>query len=257
MTFGALAQRPSSHPDSQKSGNTKDIFFWEGDIEFWVGTGSNTSMVIIAWDENPPSGDFALVWGVRWSGSVTALDLLDSIVTHDSRLSYTFLTAQGANYMEDILYDDGELIGPSGSGWCYLHNNVWAQNPYNMETMEDGDIIEISSSCMFTLTEASPATDPNPHTDPDPPTDPCATAIALPYEEDFSGYIDNTAIRPYMAGAIMPECWTASGNGTTQYYYTANSQTSVYFGGVGYSTSTNSFGAIAANDAFLLRILPA
>ena len=413
MAFGALAQ-PSSHTDNQKSGRTKDITFWEGDIEFWVGTGSNTSMVIIAWDENTPGGDFALVWGVRWSGNVTALSLLDSIVAYDSRLTYTFLTAQGANYMDDILYDDGALVGPSGSGWCYLHNNAWAQNPYNMESIEDGDIIEISSSCMFTLTEATAATnpnnDPNPPvnpvdatiahseilywvgegsnealfivsyaqpdtafawgyrfnsgatiqqmvndiddadprleiidnpsnggdihfaldngdtlalspvdpvrgynfwwtnlnglsvasmttvlqngdyfkygdlnsatdwdfqygyylqeawtkvptpvsvpntTNPEPPTDPCATAMSLPYEENFSGYIDNTAIRPYMAGAKMPDCWTAFGNGTTQYHYTANSETSVYFGGVGYSTSTNNFGAIAVNDAFLSLI---
>ena len=175
MAFGALAQ-PSSHTDNQKSGRTKDITFWEGDIEFWVGTGSNTSMVIIAWDENPPSGDFALVWGVRWSGNVTALSLLDSITTYDSRLTYRFLTAQGANYMDDILYNDGALVGPSGSGWCYLHNNAWAQNPYNMESIEDGDIIEISSSCMFTLTEATAATNPN--NDPNPPVNPVDATIA-------------------------------------------------------------------------------
>ena len=93
-------------------------------------------------------------------------------------------------------------------------------------------------------------------TTPEPPApiDSCATAQALPYNQDFSGYVDNQAIRPYMAGAAMPECWTAIGNGTTQYYYTPNSETATYFGGVGYSTSTNSFGAIAAYDAFLSLI---
>ena len=89
---------------------------------------------------------------------------------------------------------------------------------------------------------------------PEPPVDSCATARALPYGQDFSGYVDNQAIRPYMAGAAMPECWSMVGNGTTQYYYTPNSESATYFGGIGYSTSTNSFGAIAANDAFLSLI---
>ena len=175
MAFGALAQS-SNNASHQKSSRTKYISFPEDEIEFWVGTGDNTSVVIIAWDENPPSGDFALVWGVRWNGSVSALNLLDSIVTYDSRLTYNFLTAQGSNYMEDILYNDGELVGPSGSGWCYLLNNAWAQNPYNLQPITDGDIIEISSSCMFTLTEATAASDPNGHTDP--PADPVDASIA-------------------------------------------------------------------------------
>ncbi|MBR1765741.1 MAG: choice-of-anchor J domain-containing protein [Bacteroidales bacterium] len=91
-------------------------------------------------------------------------------------------------------------------------------------------------------------------TTPQPPVNPCATAQALPYQEDFSGYVGNQSVRPHMAGAMMPECWTAVGNGTTQYHHIPNSETSTYFGGIGYSTSTNSFGAIAANDAFLALI---
>ena len=251
LAFGALAQTGNNAGHMQPP-QPKDISFSEDDIEFWVGTGSNTSMVIIAWDDNYAGDDFALVWGVRWSGNVTALDLVDSIATHDSRLTYDFSTAQGSHLMLDISYNDGVLVGNSPSGWCYYLNNAWAQNAYDGQPITDGDIIEISANCMFTMTDAMPATDPNPHTDP--PTDPCTTAQSLPYEEDFSGYVDNTAIRPYMAGAMIPECWTVLGNGTTQYHYTANSETATYFGGVGYSTSTNSFGAITAYDAFLSLI---
>ena len=44
------------------------------------------------------------------------------------------------------------------------------------------------------------------------------------------------------------------GNGTTQYVDSPNSTNSVYFGGVAYSTSTNSFGAVSANDAYFCLI---
>jgi hypothetical protein len=175
LAFGALAQTGNNAGHVQPP-QPKDISFSEDDIEFWVGTGSNTSMVIIAWDENYSGDDFALVWGVRWSGNVTALDLVDSIATHDSRLTYDFSTAQGSHLMLDISYNDGTLVGNSPSGWCYYLNNAWAMNAYDSQPITDGDIIEISANCMFTMTDAMPATDPNPQTDP--PTDPVDATLA-------------------------------------------------------------------------------
>lgn len=131
--------------------------FPASDIQFWVGTGSNSAVVIIGWDDDNPTGNFALAWGVRWNGSTTALALVDSIATYDSRLTYSF----SGSMMQDILYNDGELIGASSYGWCYTLNGSWAPNAYNNQPVADGDLMEISGSCMFSLTTATAATNPN------------------------------------------------------------------------------------------------
>lgn len=130
--------------------------FPPGDIEFWVGTGTNSAVVIIGWDDNP-TGDFALAWGVRWNGSTTALGLVDSIATYDSRVTYSF----SGSLMQDILYTGDDFTGASSYGWCYMINGSWAPNAYNNQPVADGDLMEISGSCMFTLTSATAATNPN------------------------------------------------------------------------------------------------
>ncbi len=113
----------------------------------------------------------------------------------------------------------------------------------------DGDMVTISTSGLFLLDDVEAVLPPS---TPDP-QQPCE-ALALPYEENFSGYTDDQSVRPYEARAQMPTCWTILGNGTTQYIPSSTSTNSTYFGGIGYSTSTNSFGAIAANDPFLSLI---
>ena len=101
----------------------------------------------------------------------------------------------------------------------------------------------------------SVATPDTTQTPDDPTADTlCSTVQTLPYSIDFSGYVDNHRIRPFMAGAAKPDCWTLLGNGTTQYVSAPNDSSATYFGGIGYSTSTNSFGAIAADNAYLSLI---
>ena len=63
--------------------------------------------------------------------------------------------------MQDILYNDGDLVGSSSYGWCYMLNGSWAPNAYNNQPVANGDLMEVSGSCMFTLTTATAATNPN------------------------------------------------------------------------------------------------
>ena len=376
------------------------------DIEFWVGSGSNSAVVIIGWDDNPSGNDFALAWGVHFNDGATAANMLDTIAFYDNRLTYNF----GSDFVTHIGYNDGTLVSGSSAGyWCYNVNGSFAPVGYSEYEMFEGDQMEISSSCYFSLTEAVAATDPNTPTDPvdaslpfssllywvgtgansaefivnfaqpdtafawgyhfdgtttaqamvdaiaaaDPrfwtegtpsyngdihfvldngdtlglsPVDPtvgynfwwtnlngvsadagaastihngdvfkygdmnsaigwdplgsyflqeawvktptavtppvvpvepdtlCTTIHPLTYSEDFSSYTSNSSMRPYYAGAPKPECWTVYGNGTVYHSGNGTSTEADYFGGVGYSTSTNSFGAIAANDAFFCFI---
>ena len=155
MAFGATAQLGNNAGHKQPV-RSKNVSFQASDVQFWVGTGSNSAVVVIGWDDNP-TGDFALAWGVRWNGSTTALALIDSIATHDERLTYSF----SGSLMQDILYNDGDLVGSSSYGWCYMLNGSWAPNAYNNQPVANGDLMEVSGSCMFTLTTATAATNPN------------------------------------------------------------------------------------------------
>ena len=131
------------------------INFSASDIQFWVGTGSNSAVVVIAWDDCVPAT--ALAWGVRWNGTTTALGLIDSIQAHDSRFSNgSTATVNGA------VYNDGTLFLSSPTNWwCYTVNGQWATVGYTGYTMSNGDIMELSATCDFEMTTAVAATDPN------------------------------------------------------------------------------------------------
>ncbi len=145
------------------AGASATINFPASNVQYWVGTGSNSAVVIIGWDDNP-NGNFALAWGVRWSGSAMAVNMLDTIATYDSRVAY----AINSGFVTQIGYNDGTLVsGSSASYWCYTINGGYA-SAYGTQPMTNGDVMEISSSCSFSLTSALAATDPNavPATDP-------------------------------------------------------------------------------------------
>ena len=145
----------------ETSGGAKEISFSASDIQFWTGTGSNQAIVILDWDDDPMGNNIALAWGVRWNGTATATDLLDTMMAYDSRFSYTL---NGA-LMTNMSYNDGTINpGSSMGGWCYYLNGDWAMYAWPNQMMTDGDVIEMSSSCMWTMSSAVAATDPNPST---------------------------------------------------------------------------------------------
>ena len=137
-------------------GASATITFPASNVLFWTGTGTNQAVVVIGWDDNP-NGNFALAWGVRWNGSATAANMLDTIATYDSRLAY----AISSGFVTSIGYNDGTLVsGSNDSYWCYTINGGFA-GAYGSQSMTNGDLMEISSSCNFSLSSATPATDPN------------------------------------------------------------------------------------------------
>ena len=168
LSFGTMAQmRNNVHATKQ---HAKSVTFPASDIQYWVGSGSNSAVVIIGWDDNPSGNDFALAWGVRWNGSAVAVNMLDTIATYDSRVAYSI----SSGFVTNIGYNDGTLVSGSNlSYWCYTVNGEYA-SAYGAQPMANGDVMEISSSCNFSLTTAFPATDPNASTD-----DPVDATIAF------------------------------------------------------------------------------
>ena len=159
LTAGLLAQTGNNemYGHATKEG-AKSISFPASNIQFWTGTGTNQAVVIVGWDDNTAGTNFALAWGVRWNGTATAQNMLDTIAAYDTRFSYTI----SGSFVSNVSYNDGTLVsGSSHNYWCYNVNNVMAA-PYPSQTMANGDVLEISSSCDFLLTSASAATNPNP-----------------------------------------------------------------------------------------------
>ena len=67
LALGASAQM-GNNAGHKPPVRPKNISFLASDVQFWVGTGSNSAVVVIGWDDNS-SGNFALAWGVHWNGN--------------------------------------------------------------------------------------------------------------------------------------------------------------------------------------------
>ncbi|MCQ2299616.1 MAG: T9SS type A sorting domain-containing protein [Bacteroidales bacterium] len=144
-----------AHLKAREGNRTKNIAFPASDIQFWCGTGSNEAVIVVGWDDSTPAVAYA--WGVRWEGDVVAIDLVDSIAAYDSRFSYQF----GGGLISNVEYADGNMTLASVINyWCYYINGDWADG-YGSQVVVDGDYLELSASCTWTLTTAIAATNPN------------------------------------------------------------------------------------------------
>lgn len=135
--------------------NGAKMTFSASDIQFWCGSGSNSAIIVVGWDDS--SDEVALAWGVRWSGSAVAIDLIDSIATYDSRFSYQFSGGM-IGFVE--YHDDALNLASSTNWWCYYVNGSWAGG-YGSQSVSNGDFLEMSATCTWNLSSAIAATNPN------------------------------------------------------------------------------------------------
>ncbi|MGC3960305.1 MAG: PEP-CTERM sorting domain-containing protein [Verrucomicrobiota bacterium] len=66
------------------------------DVQYWVGSGANKAAFVIDWNDGKSAE--SLLWGYRWDGAATGLDMFQAVVNADSRLyahvgSYAWGTA--------------------------------------------------------------------------------------------------------------------------------------------------------------------
>jgi len=54
------------------------------DVQYWVGAGANRAALVIDWNDGKPAE--SLLWGFRWDGAATGLDMFQAIVSADPRL---------------------------------------------------------------------------------------------------------------------------------------------------------------------------
>ena len=135
-------------------------------IQFWTGTGSNSAVVVISWDDEDASYSAqGFAWGVHFNGTVSARNLLDTIAAYDSRFTFSFSGA----LLSTIAYHDNVNnihLTPSIQYNCFNVNGTWAPDVYDNITISNGDMMEVSESCMFDCANITPAIDPNASTTP-------------------------------------------------------------------------------------------
>ncbi|MDN4754498.1 hypothetical protein QYZ87_08175 [Porphyromonadaceae bacterium W3.11] len=110
-----------------------DPHFSMNDIKFWVGEGENRAALVIEWhDDKHPD---ALVWGYRWDGEKTGIDMIKAIVEADPRLSVVIGKAFGGlNVVGGIGYQfkitsprayvllNGEKLANNGNGTTFVES---------------------------------------------------------------------------------------------------------------------------------------
>lgn len=254
----------ASDPNSGGSTDPVDASLPFSSLLYWVGTGANSAEFIV----NFAQPDTAFAWGYHFDGTTTAQAMVDAIAAADPRF-WTEGTPSNGGDIHFIL-DNGDTLGLSPvdpsvgyNFWWTNLNGVSVGGP--TATLQSGDVFKYGDMNSATgwdfqygyYMEEAWTKVPTPVTPPAAPVEPdtlCTTIHPLTYSEDFASYTSDQSVRPYFASAPIPECWTVLGNGTVHHVGTGTSTDADYFGGVGYSTSTNNFGAIAANDAFFCLI---
>lgn len=225
------------------------------DIQYWVGSGDGSSVVVVSWDDEADDV-VALVWGVHYDDEYypSVLDLLDSIKEYDSRFDYTVRRYMGEVYnIHTITYEDGTMsLAQTNTSeisvQVFTEEQIDDVSGSELEdySIWDGDMVTISTSGLFLLDDVEAVLPPS---TPDP-QQPCE-ALALPYEENFSGYTMASGNYPFVASAPMPTCWTVLGNGRFTAAYDTAADASTFFGGIGQATTTNNWGCISPGDPFL------
>ena len=227
------------------------------DIQYWVGSGDGSSVVVVSWDDEADDV-VALAWGVHYDDEYypSVLDLLDSIKEYDSRFDYTVRRHMGEVYdIHTITYEDGTMSlaqtnTSSISAQVYAEEGIDDVSGSDLEyySVWDGDLVAISTSGLFLLDNVEAVLPPAEQPEP---VELCTTVYPLPYTEDFSGYTMASGNYPFVASAPMPTCWTVLGNGRFTAAYDTAADASTYFGGIGQATSTNNWGCITPGDPFL------
>ena len=146
---------------------TNSVNISENDVQFWVGSGSNSTLVCIGWDDDDAGyTPTVVVWGLHWNGSITLANALDSIAAHDSRFTYTI----SGGFVGSVDYNDpvaGIHLSPS-MGWnCNSYGSA-----YGSTTLTSTWLRISESTCddynFSTVNNLIYASDPNGGTSTDP-----------------------------------------------------------------------------------------
>ncbi len=125
-------------------------------IQFWVGSGSNSIVAVFQWCQDATMG---VAYGYRWDGTATISDMLTAIDAADSRFTVTVSGTMVSTYSysdgtyNEYLDSPGWLMYTMNGNYCSGLTDALVNNGY-FEMVEYGD-------CTLPTTNIIPATDPN------------------------------------------------------------------------------------------------
>ena len=93
------------------------------DVQFWAGSGTNRAGLVLDWNDGKSAE--SLLWGYRWNGTASGLDMLHAIVEADPRLFanvgvFSFGTAVlgiGYDLNNDGVFDVSPSLTFDSGGW--------------------------------------------------------------------------------------------------------------------------------------------
>lgn len=92
----------------------------EQDVKFWIGEGDKKAYVLV--DFNDGSEDYAYYWGVRFSNSITGIQLLETIKQAEPKFDYD----QTSGYLNEISFNHHTLPNDD----LYDDWSIWSGNSY-------------------------------------------------------------------------------------------------------------------------------
>jgi len=117
------------------------FYFTAQEINFWVGTGTDTTLLVVDFLDGSGASSFA--WGYLHSGTVTAEQMLNDIDAADPVLN----VAISGGFLNDITYNSFSGIGGSPNYWgTWSATNLgnWDMNMGISTTLGNGDLFGCS-----------------------------------------------------------------------------------------------------------------
>lgn len=126
--------------------------FTAADVEFWVGTGQDSAVLIIDFQDAAGASSFA--WGYRFDGTVTGEAMLNAIASADASMEVSL----AGGFLSDILYDGFAGIGGSPNYW-----STWSATNLGNWSMNSGIGTVVTNGMLFgcSYTDFTPALRPN------------------------------------------------------------------------------------------------
>lgn len=125
--------------------------FTAADVTFWVGTGTDTTVLVVDFQDGTGASSFA--WGYLYSGVVTAETMLNDIAAADPE----FAVVTTGGFLGDVTYGTHAGIGGSPNYW-----STWSGTDLSNWSMNLGIGTELSNGDLFgcSYTDFSPALRP-------------------------------------------------------------------------------------------------
>ncbi|PJX22830.1 hypothetical protein CAP47_07340 [Psychroflexus sp. S27] len=113
------------------------------DIENWIGTGSNRSLVIVDFGTSTDSVEDSFVFGIQYDGSLTAEEALSIIENNTNYFNYTFDSEE----VTDVQLDIHSGQNSAENQWKYYTGT----NLSNWQTATDFNQIQLSNNSWLGL----------------------------------------------------------------------------------------------------------